>query len=1054
MYHNSRFTALFTISFEPETKLVIIVFIYSFSLFLRRFKMKRQHIFFKIIVISLFLLQPTFAALPRYEVIDLGTLGGLESRAYSINDSGQVVGLAKNSEDYTRATLFDPTGSGNNLDLGTLGGEESRASSINAVGQIVGDAKNISGYYHATLFDPTGDANNIDLGTSGRLESWAGSINNIGQIVGSSKESLLDKHAILFDPTGAGLNIELGTLGGNRSCAFAINDSGQIIGDAEYSSGLLRATLFDPTGDSNNIDLGTLTGPFESSSSQAISINNSGQVVGYTQARLFPPFREMFLHATLFDITGSADNIDLGTLYDSLSFALSINDSGKIVGSVLSPVDWWQFLAVLFDPSGNGNNIDLNTLIDPSSGWILEEARSINNLGWIVGYGINPSGDTHAYLLIPKTLIIYVDDDATGANDGSSWTDAFNYIQDALSAAWPGDEIHVARGIYKPDQGAGIALGDREATFQLINGVTLKGGYAGLGQPDPNAHDIQLYETVLNGDLSGDDGPDFANNNENSYHVVTGSGTDETAVIDGFTITAANADGFYPKYQGGGLFNYPGSPTINNCTFTGNYAVNGGGMYNHKGSCPKLTECTFTQNRAGDGAGMYNNYYSTPTLTNCFFSDNHAGSEAGAAYYSLSNSTLENCTFTRNTADYKAGAMYIDRSDLIMVNCSFSENSSPDGGGLFNYDSDPVLTNCVFSDNFAHDDAGGVCNTKDDEECNPMFINCAFSRNRAGVNGGAMSNISGCSVTLTNCTFGANIAGNNGGGVFSMGWRARLTVHSCTFVSNLAGYGAAICGLYDISADIRNCTFADNSAYNGNALAFDSPYGTPGPSDVQIINSIIWDGDNVIWNNNDSIITITYSDIKSGWPGEGNIDVDPLFRDPDGIDDIPGTEDDNLRLSIGSPCIDAGDPNYVAEPNETDLDGRPRLFDGNDDGIAVVDMGAYEYGQLVPAEARIVPKTINLASKGKWITAFLWLPEDYSVTDIDPNSVLLEGHIKPERFWLTEDNQVAIAKFDREQVQAMLTVGDIKLTITGQLADGTSFEASDIIKVIDKGGKN
>jgi len=70
--------------------------------------------------------------------------------------------------------------------------------------------------------------------------------------------------------------------------------------------------------------------------------------------------------------------------------------------------------------------------------------------------------------------IIYVDDDANGVNDGFSWADAFNYLQDALAASQSGDEIRVAQGVYKPDQGAGITPGNREATFQLITGVTLK----------------------------------------------------------------------------------------------------------------------------------------------------------------------------------------------------------------------------------------------------------------------------------------------------------------------------------------------------------------------------------------------------------------------------------------------------------------------------------------------------------------------------------------------------------------------------------------------------
>ena len=138
--------------------------------------------------------------------------------------------------------------------------------------------------------------------------------------------------------------------------------------------------------------------------------------------------------------------------------------------------------------------------------------------------------------------LLFVDDDARSGGDGISWDSAYRFLADALFAAGKGRvaEIHVAQGVYLPDRDESNpdGTGDREATFQLINDLALMGGYAGIGAKDPDARDIELYETILSGDLLGNDALDFKNNDENSFHVVQGNAIDETAVLDGFRITS------------------------------------------------------------------------------------------------------------------------------------------------------------------------------------------------------------------------------------------------------------------------------------------------------------------------------------------------------------------------------------------------------------------------------------------------------------------------------------------------------------------------------------
>jgi hypothetical protein len=273
--------------------------------------------------------------------------------------------------------------------------------------------------------------------------------------------------------------------------------------------------------------------------------------------------------------------------------------------------------------------------------------------------------------------VLYVDAYATGANDGLSWTDAFVSLQDALRTApmVPSvTEIRVAEGTYKPDQGTTVTPGDRTATFQLPKGVKIKGGYAGLGAFDPDARDIRVYKTILSGDLNGDDGPNFANNTENSYHVVTSNLTTAAAGLYGFIITGGNADGASAAKQdsGGGMYNLRGSPTLINCVLTQNTAKSwGGGMLNYEACNPMLINCVFSDNTAGYGGGMACYYSSSPTLVNCLLSHNAANYGGGMANYNGSNAKLTNCTISGNLA-------------------------GTSGGGMMVYDSAPTVTSCIF----------------------------------------------------------------------------------------------------------------------------------------------------------------------------------------------------------------------------------------------------------------------------------------------------------------------------------------------------------------------
>ncbi len=325
--------------------------------------------------------------------------------------------------------------------------------------------------------------------------------------------------------------------------------------------------------------------------------------------------------------------------------------------------------------------------------------------------------------------IIYVDDTATGNNDGTSWENAYIYLQEALADANDSEkpvEILVAQGTYKPDGGIVTVpeFDRRTLTFQLINGVSLKGGYAGAGSPEPNKRDMEQYKTIFSGDLDGDDidvndlldlgipwieDPFWRepNREDNSYHIINGSNTDETALLEGFTIIAGNGH----IENGGGMYNNAGSPTITNCIFIRNSAIrSGGGISCENNSNPSITNCTFILNDAFRGGGICN-YDSSPTLINCKFTKNYTRNylvpdqvpHGGAIYNNQSSSSMTNCLFIENVTNSASGGAIYNTfgSSLTLTNCTFTRNSAYWNGGSISSgnNSNLTLVNCILWNN-------------------------------------------------------------------------------------------------------------------------------------------------------------------------------------------------------------------------------------------------------------------------------------------------------------------------------------------------------------------
>ena len=441
--------------------------------------------------------------------------------------------------------------------------------------------------------------------------------------------------------------------------------------------------------------------------------------------------------------------------------------------------------------------------------------------------------------------VLYAAPGVVGNGNCSNWANACT-LQTALTNAVSGDEIWVKEGVHYPGT-------TRTAAFALKSGVAVYGGFAGT-ETSRSQRNWQTHKTILSGDVDHDDINTDGNfiaetwndiRGANAYHVVSSVMTDNTAVLDGFVITAGLATGPWPSERGGGVFNSGGSPKITNVTFSGNYATNYGGGMSNMTSSPILMNVTFTGNCAmSAGGGMYN-WQSSPTLTNVIFSN----------------------------------------------------NSSPDGGGMDNDNSSPTLKNVTFSSNSAS--SGGGMNN--DNNSNPVLTNVTFSGNSVEYGGGMRNGNS--NPTLTNVTFSGNSATYGGGGMYN--YQSNPTLTNVIMWGNTATDGRGI--------------------YNSSSTPFISY------SNIQGCGS-----SSGFWV------------IACGTNGGGNIAGDPRFEDADGADNIPGTADDNLRLQLTSPAIDAGNNAAVPSGVTTDLDGNPRFVDiptvpNTGSGTPpIVDMGAYE----------------------------------------------------------------------------------------------------------------
>ncbi len=293
-----------------------------------------------------------------------------------------------------------------------------------------------------------------------------------------------------------------------------------------------------------------------------------------------------------------------------------------------------------------------------------------------------------------------------------------------------------------------------------------------------------------------------------------------------------------------------------------------------------------------------------------------AEGQSGVLYcFNASELRIENLTVMNGMTDY-GGGLYCEESSPIISNVSFTGNSANSGGAIYCVtNSNPILREVTIHNNSSEKGGGIYC-----ESASPSLESVLIAENTAGTHGGGIYCMTNSNLIIDNVTLSQNNAASRGGGIYCS--ESDPVLKSVIIMENSARYGGGIYCTSSSNPVLASVTITGNTASSRGGGINSAQYSSP-----TIINSILWSDVPDEIRDPMGLINVFFTDVHSGWDGEGNIDADPLFTD---------AENGDFNLQEGSPCIDAGIDFFVLN-GDTLANIPSTLFNGN-----APDMGAIE----------------------------------------------------------------------------------------------------------------